>query len=136
MVALLLIMIPSVILSWFYAFNSDFVALTLDATLVIAVTFLGSAFAATILPWWKKDLYQNSPLARMSVLGLPLVSIAGGITTIFLGWVLFMWITDPNGLYLIGTSNELDHLPGDPVRGRSDHLCRRTPLPANPGRRP
>ena len=104
-VALLLIMIPSVVLSWFYAFNSDFVALTLDATLVIAVTFFGSAFAATILPWWKKDVYQNSPMARMSVFGLPLVSIAGAITTIFLGWVLYMWITDPNGLYLIGTSN-------------------------------
>jgi amino acid transporter len=104
-VALLLIMIPSVVLSYFYAYNSDFVSLTLDATLVIAVTFLGSAFAATILPWWKKDAYQNSPMARLSVFGLPLVSIAGAITTIFLGWVLFMWITDPNGLYLIGTSN-------------------------------
>jgi amino acid transporter len=104
-VALLLIMVPSVVLSWFYAFNSDFVALTLDATLVIAVTFLGSAFAATILPWWKKDVYQNSPMARMSVLGVPAVSIAGAITTIFLGWVLYMWITDPKGLYLIGTSN-------------------------------
>ena len=104
-VALLLIMIPSVILSYFYAFNSDFVALTLDATLVIAVTFFGSAFAATILPWWKKDVYQNSPMARMHIFGLPLVSIAGAITTIFLGWVLYMWIVDPNGLYLIGVGN-------------------------------
>ena len=38
--ALALIMIPSVILSWFYAYNSDFYGLTLDATLVIAVTFI------------------------------------------------------------------------------------------------
>jgi APA family basic amino acid/polyamine antiporter len=102
-VALLLIMVPSVILSYFYAFNADFVALTLDATLVIAVTFFGSAFAATILPWWKKDLYEGSPIARYRVGGLPLISLAGGITTIFLGWVLFMWITDP--LYAIGVVN-------------------------------
>jgi amino acid transporter len=102
-VALLLIMIPSVILSWFYAYNADFVSLTLDATLVIAVTFLGSAFAATILPWWKKDAYQNSPMARMHIFGLPLVSLAGAITTIFLGWVLFLWITEP--LYAIGVGN-------------------------------
>ncbi len=102
-VALLLIMIPSVILSYFYAFNSDFVALTLDATLVIAVTFFGSAFAATILPWWKKSLYDSSPIARYKVLGLPLISLAGGITTIFLGWVLYLWITDP--LYAIGIGN-------------------------------
>jgi L-asparagine transporter-like permease len=102
-VALLLIMVPSVILSWFYAYNADFVSLTLDATLVIAVTFFGTAFAATILPWWKKDLYERSPIARYRVLGLPLIALAGAITTIFLGWVLFLWITDP--LYAIGIGN-------------------------------
>ncbi|MEX1172524.1 MAG: amino acid permease [Chloroflexota bacterium] len=102
-VALLLIMVPSVILSWFYAYNADFVQLTLDASLVIAVTFLGSAFAATILPWWKKDLYENSPVARYSIGGLPLLSLAGGITTLFLCWVLFEWLT--NGLYGIGIGN-------------------------------
>ena len=65
MVALLFIMVPSVVVSCaLRLLSADFVALTLDATLVIAVTFLGShAFAATILPWWKKDLYQNSPIA-------------------------------------------------------------------------
>ena len=102
-VALLLIMVPSVVLSYFYAYNSDFVSLTLDATLVIAVTFFGTAFAATILPWWKKELYQASPIARYSVLGLPLIALAGAITTIFLGWVLFLWLTDP--LYAIGVGN-------------------------------
>jgi amino acid transporter len=102
-VALLLIMVPSVVLSWFYAFNADFVALTLDATLVIAVTFLGSAVAATILPWWKRDLYESSPMARYSIGGLPLVSIAGAITTLFLGWVMWQWLT--NSLYGIGVGN-------------------------------
>ena len=102
-VALLLIMVPSVILSYFYAYNSDFVALTLDATLVIAVTFLGSAFAATILPWWKRDVYENSAIARYKIAGLPLISIAGGITTAFLSWTLYLWITDP--LYAIGIGN-------------------------------
>lgn len=102
-VALLLIMVPSVILSYFYAYNASFVALTLDATLVIAVTFFGTSFAATILPWWKKDLYERSPIARYNVVGLPLISLAGGITTIFLGWVLYLWITEP--LYAIGVGN-------------------------------
>ena len=102
-VALLLIMIPSVVLSWFYAYNADFVQLTLDATLVIAVTFLGSAFAATILPWWKKDLYESSPIARYKVAGVPLISIAGGITVLFLGWVMLQWLT--NELYAIGVGN-------------------------------
>ncbi|HET7726892.1 MAG TPA: amino acid permease [Candidatus Limnocylindrales bacterium] len=102
-VALLLIMVPSVVLSWFYAYNADFVTLTLDATLVIAVTFLGSAFAATILPWWKRDLYEKSAMARYQIGGLPVLSIAGGVTTIFLAWVLFQWLSNP--LYGIGVGN-------------------------------
>ena len=102
-VALLLIMIPSAILSWFYAYNPDFYGLTLDASLVIAVTFLGTSIAATILPWWKPDLYAKSPVARFKVLGLPLISVAGAVTTVFLAWVLFMWIS--NALYGIGIGN-------------------------------
>jgi APA family basic amino acid/polyamine antiporter len=102
-VALLLIMLPSVVLSWFYAYNPDFVQLTLDATLVIAVTFLGSAVAATILPWWKPAIYQNSPVARYTIVGVPLISVAGAITSIFLGLVLFQWLS--NSLYGIGVGN-------------------------------
>ena len=58
-IALLYIMIPAIVVSVIYAYSADFRALTLDATLVIAVTFLGSAVAATILPWYKPaDLRQ------------------------------------------------------------------------------
>ncbi len=102
-VALLLIMVPSVVLSWLYAYNSDFVGFTLDASLVIAVTFFGSAIAATILPWWKPEIYRNSPVSRYAIAGVPLISIAGAITTLFLAWTLWQWIT--NALYGIGVGN-------------------------------
>lgn len=101
--ALLLIMIPSIVVSWLYAYSSGFAALTLDAALVIAVTFLGSAVAATILPWWKPHIYRNSPLARYAVAGVPLISIAGAITVLFLVWTLYEWLTNP--LYGIGVGN-------------------------------
>jgi basic amino acid/polyamine antiporter, APA family len=101
--ALLLIMVPGVILSWLYSYVAGFSALTLDASLVIAVTFFGTSFAATILPWWKPDLYNKSPIARYKVVGLPLISIAGAITTVFLGWVVFEWLS--NSLYGIGVGN-------------------------------
>jgi basic amino acid/polyamine antiporter, APA family len=102
--ALALIMIPSVILSWLYAYQAaTFYPLTLDATLVIAVTFLGSSIAATILPYWKKDIYDASPVARYKVLGLPLISIAGALSTLFLGWSVYLWLSDP--LYGIGVGN-------------------------------
>ena len=101
--ALALIMIPSIFLSWLYAYNSDFYGLTLDATLVIAVTFLGTSIAATILPWWKKDIYATSPMARYSIAGLPILGLAGALSTIFLGWVLYMWLS--NSVYGIGVGN-------------------------------
>jgi len=101
--ALALIMIPSFFLSWLYSYNADFVKLTLDATLVIAVTFFGTSIAATILPFWKKDLYEASPVARYKVLGLPLIAVAGALSTIFLGWVLYTWLS--SALYGIGVGN-------------------------------
>src|SRR6185295_3061200 len=102
--ALALIMVPSVVLSWLYAYQAaTFYPLTLDATLVIAVTFFGTSIAATILPYWKRDIYEASPVARYKILGLPLLSIAGALSTLFLGWVLYLWLSDP--LYGIGVGN-------------------------------
>jgi APA family basic amino acid/polyamine antiporter len=102
--ALALIMVPSVVLSWLYAYQSEtFYPLTLDATLVIAVTFLGSSIAATILPYWKPEIYNASPVARYKIVGLPLISVAGLFSALFLGWVLFSWLSDP--LYGIGVGN-------------------------------
>jgi len=68
--ALLLMVIPSLIVSYMYAFNVlNFQTLALDATLVIAVTFLGTTVAGIILPWHKKDLYDSSPVAKYKVQG-------------------------------------------------------------------
>jgi APA family basic amino acid/polyamine antiporter len=66
--ALLLMVIPSIIISILYAHNIfDFQTLALDATLVIAVTFLGSTVAAILLPWKLKDVFEGSPIAKMKV---------------------------------------------------------------------
>src|SRR5207244_10045225 len=48
--ALALMLFPSIIVSAFYAYKSGFITYTLDATLVIAVTFFGTAIAAMVLP--------------------------------------------------------------------------------------
>jgi basic amino acid/polyamine antiporter, APA family len=63
--ALLLMVIPSVIISILYAYNIvGFQSIVLDATLVIAVTFLGSTLAAILLPWRQKEIFDGSPIAR------------------------------------------------------------------------
>jgi amino acid transporter len=65
--ALLLMVIPSVIISILYAYNiANMQSIALDATLVIAVTFLGTTLAAILLPWRQKDVYDGSPIAKYS----------------------------------------------------------------------
>ena len=98
-IALLYIMVPAVVVSVIYAYSTEFRALTLDATLVIAVTFLGSAVAATILPWYKPNIFDNSPVAHLKMV----VSGAGLITSIILAWTIYLWLKDP--LYGIGVGN-------------------------------
>jgi amino acid transporter len=100
-VALLFIMVPSIVVSAIYAYSLDFRALTLDATLVIAVTFLGSSVAAAILPWYKPRIFDNSPVAHLKLV----VSGAGLVTSIVLAWTIWAWLFDANGLYGIGIGN-------------------------------
>jgi amino acid transporter len=92
--ALVLMIVPSIVVSYLYAYRPGFSALTLDATLVIAITYLGSVVAATILPWRRPGLYQASPVARLKVAGLPLISVAGVITIAFLAFNLWRWARD------------------------------------------
>jgi amino acid transporter len=63
--ALLLMVIPSIIISILYAWNIvGFQSIVLDATLVIAVTFLGSTLAGILLPWRQKEIFDGSPISR------------------------------------------------------------------------
>ena len=93
---LVLMLVPSLVVSALYAYTSKFATYILDATLVIAVTFLGTAIAAIILPWRKKQLYQNSAIAKYKVAGIPLITITGTVTALFLAWNLYEWFSNVN----------------------------------------
>jgi amino acid transporter len=93
-VALLLMLVPSIGLAALYAYNSTFASYTLDATLVIAVTFLGSAIAAAVLPWRRRAIYEASPIAHLKVLGIPLITFAAGAFVLFLAFCLYKWLQD------------------------------------------
>jgi amino acid transporter len=92
--ALALMLIPSIPISYFYAYGEDFATWTLDATLVIAITFLGSAIAAAVLPWRKPEIYNASPIARYKVAGLPLVTVAAVLFAAILVFALYKWWQD------------------------------------------
>jgi basic amino acid/polyamine antiporter, APA family len=108
--ALVLMLVPSLVVSGFYAYTTSFKTYILDATLVIAVTFFGTSIAAAILPWRKKHLYDNSAIARYKVAGIPLITITGGLTALFLGYNLYKWLWPPlseGNLYAINNAQSL-----------------------------
>src|ERR671916_1118427 len=93
-VALSLMLLPSIPIAWLYAFNEDFYSWTLAATMVIAITFAGSAIAAAVLPWRKPEIYNASPIARYKVFGLPLITFSAIAFLALLVFCLVKWITD------------------------------------------
>src|SRR6266699_3974827 len=109
--SLILMLIPAVVLSALYAYNATFASYTLDATLVIAVTYLFSAFAVVLLPFIKKELWNASPASRIKLFGVQVVPAAGWVTIGLLGFNLWEWLTNdtygvnnPDSLlYMLGT---------------------------------
>jgi basic amino acid/polyamine antiporter, APA family len=107
-VAILLMLLPSIPISYFYAYNSDFYSWTLAATQVIAITFAGSAIAAAIFPWRRPDIYNASPIARYRVAGVPLITFAACGFLVILGFALYEWFT--NDLYAVNGRDSLIYM--------------------------
>jgi basic amino acid/polyamine antiporter, APA family len=107
-VAIMLMLLPSIPISYFYAYNTDFYSWTLAATQVIAITFFGSAVAALIFPWRRPDIYNASPIARYKIAGLPLISVAAFAFLVILGFALYEWFT--NDLYAVNDRNTLIYM--------------------------
>ena len=92
--ALALMLIPSIPISYLYAYGENFATYTLDATLVIALTFLGSAVAAAVLPWRKPEIYNASPIAKYKLFGIPLVTVSAVAFSAFLIFCFYQWATN------------------------------------------
>src|SRR3982075_1681609 len=100
--SLILMIVPSIVISAIWAYKPDFQAVFLDATAVLALTFFATTVAAVILPWRRKDLYNASPIASWKFAGVPVITIVGVITGLFLLFMLYQWSFNPDNLY--GTS--------------------------------
>jgi basic amino acid/polyamine antiporter, APA family len=107
--SLILMLIPAVALSAVYAYWTTFQTYTLDATLVIAVTYLFSSIAVVLLPWLKPDLWRASPASKFKFLGVPVVPVCGLVTIGLLVFNLVEWFTNdnyfvnnPDSLYFMG----------------------------------
>ena len=88
------------------AIYTSFLSVFRDLTLLGAVGFALVSLAATVLPYVKPDLYEASPRAfRGSWLGLPPITVIGGISTIVNVWMAYIVLTKPQitGGYSIGS---------------------------------
>jgi basic amino acid/polyamine antiporter, APA family len=103
--SLLLMLLPAVLVSAVYAYSLTFQSYTLDATLVIAVTYLFTAIAVVLLPFIKPDLWRASPASKIKLLGVPVVPVAGVITIGLLGFNLYQWLT--NAAYGVNNKGSL-----------------------------
>jgi basic amino acid/polyamine antiporter, APA family len=103
--SLFLMLLPAAGLSAIYAYSTTFRSYTLDANLVIAVTYLFSAIAVVILPWRKPDLWRASPASRVKLFGVQVVPVAGWVTIGLLGFNLYQWFTNDN--YFVNNADSL-----------------------------
>jgi amino acid transporter len=106
--SLILMLLPAVGLSALYAYNTTFASYTLDATLVIAVTYLFSAIAVVILPLRKPDLWYASPASKVKLFGVPIVPVSGVITIALLAFNLYEWLS--NDLYFVNKPSSLVYM--------------------------
>src|SRR5213593_671713 len=100
--ALVLMIVPSVVISAIYSYVPKFQSVFLDATAVLALTFFATTVAAVILPWRRRDLYNASPIASWKIAGIPAITVVAVITAIFLAFMLYEWSFNSGNLY--GTS--------------------------------
>jgi basic amino acid/polyamine antiporter, APA family len=106
--SLLLMLAPAVGLGAIYAYSTTFRNYTLDATLVIAVTYLFSAIAVVVLPWRKPELWRASPASRIKVFGVQIVPVAGVITIGLLVFNLVEWLS--NDSYFVNNHSSLIYM--------------------------
>jgi amino acid transporter len=108
--SLILMLLPAAGLAAVYAYSTTFRSYTLDATLVIAVTYLFSAIAVVVLPFRKPDLWRASPASKIKLFGVQVVPVAGWITIGLLGFNLYEWLSD--GKYFVNNRDSLYYMGG------------------------
>src|SRR3712207_7344108 len=93
-------LIPSIPISYLYAFGENFATYVLDAVLVIAITFLRSTVSAALMPWLQPDIYNASPIARYRLLRLPLITVVSVAFGGFPIFCLYQWVfNDLHGVH-------------------------------------
>ncbi len=82
----------SVVFMWLIAFKSIALLTLVEVLLVVWGTVMVSAL---IFPVLRRQLFDASPAKRVRVGGVPVMSIAGGLSAIFFGFMIYLLWNDP-----------------------------------------
>jgi APA family basic amino acid/polyamine antiporter len=80
---------------WLIAFTFVPVARALVAIAAITFTFATIGIAATVFPYRRPEMYENSPISEWEIAGIPFMTIVGAITTVYMLGMLWFFFTDP-----------------------------------------
>jgi glutamate:GABA antiporter len=79
---------------WVYLYNHTVVSTyTLAITLASTVLYIGSMIAAVVFPFRARELYKTSPASKYRPLGIPLVTLVGGIALAFNLLMVWFYLT-------------------------------------------
>ncbi|PSP82255.1 hypothetical protein BRC83_09920 [Halobacteriales archaeon QS_1_68_17] len=92
--AILLMAVPSTVVTVIYFYVPGFQTLTLAATFAIAITFFGSTIACMLFPVRRPELFSKNPVSKYEIAGVPLISIVSGIFALILLSVFYLWATE------------------------------------------
>lgn len=81
--AVLTMSVVSVPIAALYIFEPSIQALTLSYFIILLTCFGVTMAAGVVFPWVRRDLYEKSPAAKYTVLGLPMLSVMASIFLIF-----------------------------------------------------
>jgi APA family basic amino acid/polyamine antiporter len=88
-----------VLITWLGLYLSLFAPITLlvNFMLLMVTAYSVSTLAAAILPFHKKKIFENSPRIVNYKIGgkIPLITITGGITTLFFWFITYSMVTTP-----------------------------------------
>ncbi|MFP4110096.1 MAG: amino acid permease [Desulfovermiculus sp.] len=93
--AVLICYIGALLLGWLYFFTG-FSRLTLNMPFMTSLAFAATTLAGTLFPFLKntRPVYENSPISRYTLLGIPLISVAGVLGLAYFAVMFYLYIMD------------------------------------------
>ena len=94
----------SIVFMWLIAFKAIALLTLVEVLLVVWGTVMASA---VLFPRARKQLFDASPAKRVTVAGVPLMAVAGAISTLFFAGMIYLLWNDPNAAGPLFTSDHV-----------------------------